>query len=102
HNEMLIARATRGRRRDEYQLSVKFGGLRGPDGQLEGNDNRPAAMRNFLAYSLRRLGTDHLDIYRPARLDPAVPIEDTVGAIAGQVQAGRVRYIGLSEVGAET
>jgi aryl-alcohol dehydrogenase-like predicted oxidoreductase len=76
--------------------------MRGPDGAWGGNDTRPAAMRNFLAYSLRRLGTDYLDIYRPARLDPAVPIEDTVGAIAAQVEAGYVRHIGLSEVGPDT
>ena len=94
HNEMLIARATAGRRREDFQLSVKFGGLRGPDGQLDGNDNRPAAMRNFLAYSLRRLRTDYVDIYRPARPDPAGPIEDTIGRIAEQVEAGRVRDSG--------
>jgi aryl-alcohol dehydrogenase-like predicted oxidoreductase len=81
---------------------VKFGGLRGPDGEWGGIDTRPAAMRNFLAYSLNRLGTDHIDIYRPARLDPTVPIEDTIGAIAEQVEKGHVRHIGLSEVGAET
>lgn len=101
HNEMLIGRALAGRR-DEAVLSVKFGPLRGPNGEIGGVDARPVAVRNFLAYSLRRLGTDHVDIYRPARLDPAVPIEDTVGAIAEQVQAGRVRHIGLSEVSAET
>src|SRR5664279_5093150 len=87
HNEMLIGRAIAGMRRDEIQLSVKFGGLRGPNGQWGGVDTRPAAMRNFLAYSLKRLGTDYIDIYRPARLDPAVPIEETVGAIGEAVQA---------------
>lgn len=102
HNEMLLGRALRGRDREEYQLSVKFGGLRGPDGALLGLDTRPVAVANFLTYSLNRLGVDHIDIYRPARLDPDVPIEDTVGAIAEQVQHGRVRHIGLSEVGSDT
>ena len=81
-------------------LSVKFGALRDPAGGFVGYDARPAAVKNFLAYSLKRLGVDHIDIYRPARLDPAVPIEDTVGAIADMVKAGYVRAIGLSEVGA--
>ena len=102
HNEMLIGRAIAGMRRDEIQLSVKFGGLRDPNGQWGGVDTRPAAMRNFLAYSLKRLGTDYIDIYRPARLDPTVPIEETVGALGEAVQAGWVRHIGLSEVGADT
>jgi aryl-alcohol dehydrogenase-like predicted oxidoreductase len=102
HNEILIGEALAGRRRDEVVISVKFGGLRGPDGRWAGFDGRPAAAWNFLAYSLQRLGTDHLDVYRPARLDPAVPIEETVGAIADLVKAGYVRHIGLSEVGAET
>jgi aryl-alcohol dehydrogenase-like predicted oxidoreductase len=102
HNEMLIGRALKDRDRDDVLLSVKFGGMRGPDGSWGGNDNRPASMRNYLAYSLRRLDTDHIDIYRPARLDPDVPIEETVGAIAEMVDAGYVRHIGLSEVGAET
>jgi aryl-alcohol dehydrogenase-like predicted oxidoreductase len=102
HNEQLVGRAIKDRSRDDVLLSVKFGGLRGPGGGWGGIDTRPEAMRNFLAYSLNRLGTDHVDIYRLARLDPAVPIEDTIGAIAEQVQAGYVRYIGLSEVGVDT
>ncbi|MFF4624886.1 aldo/keto reductase [Nonomuraea jabiensis] len=102
HNELLIAEALRGRARDSYQLSVKFGMLRGPGHEFGGYDSRPAAVKNFLAYSLTRLGTDHIDIYRPARLDPAVPIEETVGAIKELVEAGYVRHIGLSEVNAET
>ena len=102
HNEMLIGRALRGLDRSAVQLSVKFGMLRGADGSIGGVDTRPAAMRNFLAYSLRRLGTDYVDIYRPARLDPDVPIEETVGAIAEMVEAGYVRAIGLSEVGPQT
>ena len=102
HNELLIRDALSARERGEALISVKFGALRGPDNRFAGNDARPAAVRNFLAYSLRRLGTDHIDIYRPARLDPDVPIEETVGAIAEMVDAGYVREIGLSEVGAET
>jgi aryl-alcohol dehydrogenase-like predicted oxidoreductase len=102
HNELLIHEALEGRRRDKAVLSVKFGALRGPDGEWLGFDCRPKAVKTFLAYSLRRLGTDYIDIYRPARLDPEVPIEDTVGAIAELVQAGWVRHIGLSEVGVET
>jgi aryl-alcohol dehydrogenase-like predicted oxidoreductase len=102
HNEMLIGRALRGIDRSAVRLSVKFGVLRGADGSLGGIDTRPAAMRSFLAYSLQRLGTDYVDIYRPARLDPNVPIEETVGAIAEMVEAGYVRAIGLSEVGPET
>jgi aryl-alcohol dehydrogenase-like predicted oxidoreductase len=104
HNELLIRDALRssGRDRGEVAVSVKFGALRDADGGWLGNDTRPAAVKNFLAYSLRRLGTDYVDVYRPARLDPDVPIEETVGAIAEMVQAGHVRHIGLSEVGAET
>ncbi|HEX6468786.1 MAG TPA: aldo/keto reductase [Streptosporangiaceae bacterium] len=102
HNELLLAEALRGRNRDGYLLSVKFGVLRGPGRESGGIDGRPAAVKNFLAYSLTRLGTDHIDIYRPARLDPAVPIEETVGAIKEMVDAGYVRHIGLSEVNAET
>jgi aryl-alcohol dehydrogenase-like predicted oxidoreductase len=101
-NELLLRDALRGLARDRYRLSVKFGELRDPRGGWSGCDNRPRAVKNFLVYSLRRLGVDHIDIYRPARLDPAVPIEDTVGAIAEMVQAGFVRHIGLSEVGAAT
>ncbi|HEY0002170.1 MAG TPA: aldo/keto reductase [Actinoplanes sp.] len=102
HNELLLAEALRGRDRESYRLSVKFGMLRGPGAEVGGADGRPAAVKNFLAYSLTRLGTDHLDIYRPARLDPAVPIEETVGAIKEMVDAGYVRHIGLSEVDAAT
>ena len=101
HNELLIGRAIQGRR-NKVQLSVKFGALRTVDGAFAGVDTRPAAVQNFLAYSLRRLKVDAIDIYRPARLDPAVPIEDTVGAIADLVKKGYVRHIGLSEVGPET
>jgi aryl-alcohol dehydrogenase-like predicted oxidoreductase len=102
HNEMLIGRALEGIERDRVLLSVKFGAQRGPDGSWLGYDARPAAVKTALAYSLQRLRTDHIDIYRPARLDPEVPIEETVGAIAELVAAGYVRWIGLSEVGAET
>jgi aryl-alcohol dehydrogenase-like predicted oxidoreductase len=102
HNEMLIGEALRGVKRDSVVLSVKFGALRGPDQGWIGYDARPAAIKNFLSYSLQRLGVDHIDIYRPARLDPDVPIEETIGAIADMVKAGYVRHIGLSEVGSET
>src|SRR5262249_23146022 len=91
-----------GRRREDAVISVKFGALRDPSGAWVGYDARPAAVKNFLAYTLRRLRTDYIDVYRPARLDPAVPIEETIGAIAGTVAAGSVRYIGLSEVGVDT
>jgi pyridoxine 4-dehydrogenase len=103
HNELLVGRALRERSRDDVVLSVKFGELLTPAGMPAGiKDARPAAVRNFLTYSLRRLGTDHVDIYRPARLDPEVPIEDTIGAIAELVEQGYVRHIGLSEVGSDT
>ncbi|MET9500637.1 aldo/keto reductase [Streptomyces sp. NPDC006622] len=105
HNELLIGEALRtapAARREQALTSVKFGALRGPDGAWSGYDGRPEAVRNFAAYSLQRLGVDHIDIYRIARLDPAVPIEETVGAIAELVEQGYVRHIGLSEVGAGT
>lgn len=103
-NELLVARALRERPdlREKALLSVKFGGMRSPDGAFVGFDGRPAAVKNFVSYSLVRLGVDHIDIYRPARLDTTVPIEDTIGAIADLVKAGYVRSIGLSEVGPET
>jgi aryl-alcohol dehydrogenase-like predicted oxidoreductase len=101
HNEMLVGRALRFIR-DQVLISVKFGAQRSPDGAFLGFDARPAAVKTALAYTLKRLGVDHIDIYRPARLDPNVPIEDTVGAIADMIKAGYVRYIGLSELGPET
>jgi aryl-alcohol dehydrogenase-like predicted oxidoreductase len=102
HNEMLIRRALDGVPRDRVVISVKFGPLRDPAGAFTGVDGRPQAVKNFLAYSLRRLGTDYIDIYRLSRLDPAVPIEDTIGAIADMIRAGYVRHAGLSELGAGT
>jgi aryl-alcohol dehydrogenase-like predicted oxidoreductase len=102
HNELLIREALRGRKREQAVVSVKFGLMRGPDGQIVGNDLRPPAVKNFLAYTLRRLGTDYVDVYRPGRIFPDVPIEETVGAIGEMVEAGYARYLGLSEVGAET
>ncbi|GGZ18991.1 aldo/keto reductase [Streptomyces poonensis] len=105
HNEMLIGEALRSApaaRREQALVSVKFGALRDPDGGWSGYDGRPAAVRNFAAYSLQRLGVDHIDVYRIARVDPDVPIEETVGAIAELVEKGYVRHIGLSEAGAET
>lgn len=101
HNELLVRRGIDGLR-GKVQISVKFGGMRGPDGALLGFDARPAAVKNFVTYSLTRLGVDVIDVYRPARLDPNVPIEDTIGAISDLVKAGYVRHIGLSEVGVET
>jgi aryl-alcohol dehydrogenase-like predicted oxidoreductase len=102
HNELLIARALRDHNRSQLVISVKYGAQRGPDGGWLGQDTRPEATKTALAYSLTRLGTDYVDVYRPARLDPAVPIEETIGAIAELVQAGYVSHIGLSEVGADT
>jgi aryl-alcohol dehydrogenase-like predicted oxidoreductase len=102
HNEMLIRRALEGVPRSQVVISVKFGPMRDPSWAFLGNDGRPEAVKNFLAYTLRRLDTDYVDIYRPARLDPQVPIEDTVGAVADMVRAGYVRHVGLSEVGADT
>lgn len=101
-NEMLVGRALAGRRRDGVVVSVKFGAMRDPAGRMLGIDARPAAVKNFAAYSLKRLGLDVIDLYRPARLDPNVPIEETVGAIADLVASGYVRHVGLSEVGADT
>ncbi|WP_405737459.1 aldo/keto reductase [Streptomyces sp. NBC_00028] len=105
HNELLIGEALRkapAARREQALTSVKFGALRGPDGSWSGYDGRPAAVKNFAAYSLQRLGVDHIDVYRIARLDPDVPIEETVGAISELIEQGYVRHVGLSEVGAET
>ncbi len=99
HNEMLIRRAIEGRRKDVF-LAVKFGAMRGPDGSFNGYDLRPEAVKNFLSYSLRRLGTDYIDLYQPSRVDARTPIEDTYGALAGLVQAGYVRHIGISEASA--
>jgi aryl-alcohol dehydrogenase-like predicted oxidoreductase len=101
-NEMLIREALAGRGRDNIEISVKFGALRDPARNFAGYDSRPAAIKNFLAYSLQRLGVDHIDIYRPARLDPNVPIEETIGGIADMIKAGYVKHIGLSEVGSDT
>jgi aryl-alcohol dehydrogenase-like predicted oxidoreductase len=102
HNELLLREALRGRDREAVQYSVKFGALRGPDNSWLGLDGRPVAVKTFLAYTLRRLGTDYVDVYRLGRVDPNVPIEETVGAIAEMIDAGYVRYVGLSEAGAET
>ncbi|MEO1017252.1 MAG: aldo/keto reductase [Pseudomonadota bacterium] len=102
HNELLLAEALRDVPREDVFIAVKFGALRDPAGGFTGIDARPAALKNFLAMTLKRLGTDYIDLYQPARLDPAVPIEETVGAIKEMVDAGYVRQIGLSEMGAET
>jgi len=102
HNEMLLRDALRGVPRGSVFIQVKFGGQRDPRGAFIGHDASPNAVKNSLAYSLQRLGTDYVDLYQPARLDPRVPIEDTVGAIAEMIEAGFVRYLGLSEMGAVT
>jgi len=102
HNELLLREALRGRTRERVVISVKFGALRDVRGGWTGIDGRPAAVKNFLAYSLQRLGTDYVDVYRLTRVDSAVPIEDTIGAIAEMVKAGHVRHVGLSETGADT
>ncbi len=102
HSELLLAEALRGVRRDNVFIQVKFGAQRDPRGAFLGYDASPAVVKTALAYSLQRLGTDYIDLYQPARLDPGVPIEDTVGAIAEMVTAGYVRYIGLSEMGPKT
>lgn len=101
HNEMLIRKAIEGRRKEVF-VSVKFGALRGPDGSFAGLDMRPVAVKNFVTYSLRRLGTDYIDLYQPARVDMKTPIEETIGAIADLVKAGYVRHIGISEASAQT
>jgi aryl-alcohol dehydrogenase-like predicted oxidoreductase len=102
HNELLLRDALRGADRSSVFIQVKFGGQRDPRGAFIGYDASPAAVKNSLAYTLTRLGTDYVDLYQPARLDPAVPIEETVGAIAEMIQAGYVRYLGLSEMGPDT
>lgn len=101
HNELLLHEALAGRRREDVFIAVKFGALRSPDGSFIGFDSRPAAVKTSLAYTLKRLGTDYIDLYQPARIDPTVPIEETVGAISEMVQAGYVRHLGLSEAGAD-
>lgn len=100
HNELLLREAMRGRR-DKFFISVKFGALRGTHGEFNGVDARPVAVKNFISYSLQRLGTDYIDLYQPGRIDPQVPIEETVGAIADLIDEGKVRYLGLSEATAE-
>ncbi len=102
HNELLLREALAGGRREKVFIAVKFGALRSPDGSFIGFDGRPEAVKTSLAYTLQRLGTDYIDLYQPARIDPTVPIEDTVGAIAEMVQAGYIRYIGLSEAGEQS
>ncbi|MGA2613949.1 MAG: aldo/keto reductase [Spirochaetia bacterium] len=102
HNELLLREALKGGKRDKVFLQVKFGAQLEPSGRFIGFDGRPASVKTFLTYSLTRLGTDHVDLYQPSRLDPRVPIEETVGAVADMVKAGYVRFIGLSEMGAAT
>jgi len=101
HNEMLLRKAIEGHR-DKVFIAVKFGALRGPDNSFNGLDVRPVAVKNFVTYSLRRLGTDYIDLYQPCRVDSNIPIEDTIGAIADLVRAGYVRHIGISEASADS
>src|SRR6185369_5350350 len=102
HNELLLREALKGSKRERAFIQVKFGAQRAPDSSFLGFDARPAAVKTAIAYTLKRLNTDYIDLYMPARLDPAVPIEETVGAIANLVKAGYIRHIGLSEMGAAT
>jgi aryl-alcohol dehydrogenase-like predicted oxidoreductase len=102
HNELLLSQVLREVPRDSVFVQVKFGGQRDPSGRFVGHDASPAGVKNYLSYSLTRLGTDYIDLYQPARLDPRVPIEDTVGAIAEMIEAGYVRHLGLSEMGVDT
>src|ERR1700677_4449359 len=103
HNELLLRDALRrGIPRESVFIQVKFGGQRDPSGAFVGHDASPAMVKSSLAYTLTRLGTEYVDLYQPARLDPQVPIEDTVGAVAEMIQAGYVRHLGLSEMGADT
>jgi aryl-alcohol dehydrogenase-like predicted oxidoreductase len=102
HNELLLREALKGRKREDTFIAVKFGVMRSPNGGFGGIDCRPAAVKNSLSYTLKRLGTDYIDLYQPARLDPAVPIEDTIGAMAEMVEAGYVKHIGLSEASPAT
>jgi len=102
HNEILVGEVLRGRRREDVVVSVKFGALRDPQGNFTGVDLRPVAIRNFLAYSLKRLNTDHIDVYRPARMPPGTDIEEVMRTLADLVKAGYIRHIGLSEAGADT
>lgn len=100
HNELLLREAMKGRR-EKFFISVKFGALRGSHGEFNGVDTRPVAIKNFISYSLQRLGTDYIDLYQPGRVDPQVPIEETAGTIADLINEGKVRYLGLSEATAE-
>ena len=101
HNEMLLSRALKSRRQDAF-VCVKFGAMRTPDGSFIGLDMRPAAVKNSLAYSLKRLGTDYIDLYQPCRVDPGIPIEETIGAMVEMKERGYIRHLGLSEAGPET
>lgn len=97
HNESIVGRALKGRR-DQAFISVKCGGQRDPSGRMLGADCRPNSIKNFASYSLQRLGVEVIDLYQPARADPSVPYEDTIGAIVDLIQDGKVRYIGVSEI----
>ncbi len=101
-HEMMIREALRTRRREDVYISVKFGSMVAPNGMYYGIDVRPEAVKNYLSYTLKRLGTDYVDLYQPARINPNIPVEETIGAVAELVKAGYVREVGISEVDAET
>ncbi len=103
HNESLIREALQGFRRENMFISVKFDGIhRSPDDKYGVEDNKPEAIRDFLKYTLQRLGVEYIDLYQPARIDPKIPVEETIGAISDLIKEGYVRHVGLSEVGAKT
>lgn len=101
-SEMIIKEALKTRKRDDVFISVKFGGMLSPDGRFYGIDSRPQNVKNYLAYTLKRLGTDYIDLYQPARINPHIPVEDTIGAVADMVKAGYVKSVGISEVDGAT
>jgi aryl-alcohol dehydrogenase-like predicted oxidoreductase len=99
HNELLVGKAIKGRRESAF-ISVKFGAIF-YNSQWLGLDLRPVAIKNFINYSLVRLGVDTIDLYQPSRLDNSVPVEDVIGTIADLIKEGKVRYLGVSEITAE-
>lgn len=102
HNEMLIGEALKGFKRDKVFISLKFGALVAPNGMHYGIDVRPKSVKNYCAYSLQRLRLDYIDLYQPGRIDPDIPVEETIGAISELVHAGYVKHIGITQVNAET
>ena len=101
-SELVIREALKTRKREDIFIAVKFGGMLTPDDRFYGIDVRPQNVQNYLAYTLKRLGTDYVDLYQPARINPHIPVEDTIGAVADLVKAGYVRSVGITEIDAET